>query len=179
MKTYKPYDKLKDCECCGAVIGKCSNWPWHYKDEDCRAIREPRRMLHAHTLEELRPIPGFPQYHAGDDGSIYSFTGWRGQVLRRIVPVQDGDGYLKVRLLLNGKRVNRKVHRLVLLAFQGLPLSARMETCHVDGSKLNNAASNLRWGTRKDNADDRERHGRTSRGATHSQAIKEGLCRSK
>ncbi|MGA0525000.1 hypothetical protein ACO2WH_24370, partial [Escherichia coli] len=31
---------------------------------------------------------------------------------------------------------------------------------------------NLEWGTRKENADDRERHGRTSRGEAHSAAIR-------
>lgn len=41
--VYKPYDQLRDCECCGAVLGPCFNWPWHGKDEDCRAIREPKR----------------------------------------------------------------------------------------------------------------------------------------
>lgn len=32
---------LEDCECCGSIIGPCTDWPWHYEDEDCRAMREP------------------------------------------------------------------------------------------------------------------------------------------
>jgi hypothetical protein len=38
---------------------------------------------------------------------------------------------------------------------------------HLDGDHLNSHVSNLAWGTGKDNADDRERHGRTARGERH------------
>lgn len=31
-----------DCGSCGGHIGPSSEYPWHYQDEDCRAIREPR-----------------------------------------------------------------------------------------------------------------------------------------
>jgi hypothetical protein len=34
-----------------------------------------------------------------------------------------------------------------------------MEVCHNDGSRDNNELTNLRYGTRKENAEDRERHG--------------------
>jgi hypothetical protein len=31
----------EDCGSCGADIGPSSTYPWHYADEDCRAIKEP------------------------------------------------------------------------------------------------------------------------------------------
>ncbi len=34
-----------------------------------------------------------------------------------------------------------------------------MECRHLDGDRSNNAPSNLRWGTRRENALDRKRHG--------------------
>ena len=42
-----PYWKREDCQCCGAALGPCINWPWHYPQEDCRAIRNPdwQRLL--------------------------------------------------------------------------------------------------------------------------------------
>jgi hypothetical protein len=50
--------------------------------------------------------------------------------------------------------------------------SPEHEVRHLDGNKDNPHADNLAWGTRKENADDRERHGRTSRGSAHSAAIR-------
>lgn len=43
MATQEPrsYWYLDDCYSCGAAIGPCLNWPWHLRDEDCRAIRQP------------------------------------------------------------------------------------------------------------------------------------------
>lgn len=45
---------------------------------------------------------------------------------------------------------NLKVHQLVCEAFHGAPKDGQ-EVLHVDENGLNNAASNLRWGTRKEN----------------------------
>ena len=50
--------------------------------------------------------------------------------------------------------------------------SPKHEIRHLDGNKNNAHCDNLAWGTAKENAEDRERHGRTSRGASHSAAIK-------
>lgn len=30
-----------ECGCCGGDIGPSPTFPWHYDEEDCRAIREP------------------------------------------------------------------------------------------------------------------------------------------
>ena len=45
MKLRKSYTDLEDCDGCGAVLGPCINWPWHYEHEDCRAIREPHKEV--------------------------------------------------------------------------------------------------------------------------------------
>ncbi|MDF2382462.1 HNH endonuclease [Nostoc ellipsosporum NOK] len=52
------------------------------------------------------------------------------------------------------------LHVTVLRAFCGEPPFPGAEGCHNDGDSRNNALSNLRWGTRQDNVDDRIRHGR-------------------
>lgn len=59
------------------------------------------------------------------------------------------------------------VHRLVLMAWEGQPTSERPWALHKDGDPTNNHLSNLYWGTPKENAADRTRHGRTLRGELH------------
>jgi len=110
-------------------------------------------------------------YEATADGCVYSTTGWRGQARRKLQQTLNASGYPSVRIVVDGRRKHLPVHRLVAERFLGARPSDQHEVCHIDGNRLNNTASNLRWGTRKDNADDRERHGRTSRGPAHSAAI--------
>jgi DNA-binding CsgD family transcriptional regulator len=62
-----------------------------------------------------------------------------------------------------GRDCTVQIGRAVLLAHVGLPPTPRHECCHGDGDPWNNDPSNLRWGTRKENIDDRERHGRSFR----------------
>jgi hypothetical protein len=61
--------------------------------------------------------------------------------------------------LETGKRRKLRVHRAVCEAFNGRKPACR-ETRHLDGDKRNNHADNLRWGTQRENAADRMRHGR-------------------
>ena len=127
---------------------------------------------------EFRLVAGHPHYAVGDDGSVWSCknrgnTGgadpskWRkaNPTPRRV----DG-GYMVVGLaVVRNKNVTKYVHQLVLEAFVG-PAPTGMVACHGDGNPTNNRLSNLRWGTRKDNEADKERHGRRRRGATHQNA---------
>jgi hypothetical protein len=57
-------------------------------------------------------------------------------------------GYVLVGLFQDGKRFNRRVHRLVAEAFVPNPLNLP-EVNHIDGKS--NAASNLEWRTRRGN----------------------------
>jgi hypothetical protein len=122
----------------------------------------------AHT-----PIPGFSGYAIDRDGNVYSIAhNWRGYGVRRMVPHPNDDGYPSVRLTTNSKRKLVTVHSLVAITFLPLRPSLAHEVRHLDGNKANSSVHNLAWGTRKENADDRERHGRTSRGLKHSAAIR-------
>ena len=67
------------------------------------------------------------------------------------------------------------MHRIVALAFAGPQPAARVEVRHLNGNRHDNRALNLAWGTAKENAMDREQHGRTSRGLRHSDFIRAGL----
>lgn len=87
----------------------------------------------------------------------------------------NSDGYPSVRIFVDGKRKHIAVHSLVALHFLPPRPSENHEIRHLDGNKLNPNADNLAWGTRKENADDREKHGRTSRGERHSKIIRAAI----
>lgn len=121
-------------------------------------------------------IKHFGGYEITRDGRVFSFaSNWRGYGRRELVAQPNSNGYLRVRLLIDGVRKSHMVHKLVAQMFLPERPSAKHEIRHLDGNKLNNCAGNLAWGTRKENADDRERHGRTSRGEKHSAMIKRGI----
>ena len=128
-------------------------------------IAKRRELLDAATEPADRiAIPSCPGYSATRDGEVWSEeSNWRGMGPRPLVPVPAAGGYLKVRVNVNGNRTNRKVHRLVAEAFFG-PCPEGAQVRHLDGDKANNAATNLAYGTAKENADDREAHGTTARG---------------
>lgn len=73
---------------------------------------------------------------------------------------------MAVSLHLPSGRVRRSVHRLVAEAFIPKPDGATMVR-HLNGDNADNRASNLAWGTAKDNSEDRKRHGRTASGHRH------------
>jgi hypothetical protein len=108
-------------------------------------------------------------YEITSTGKVYSYQKWRGQDRRELKQFRDKYGYLKVRLTVNGIRKKYSVHRLVALNHvDGYFIGA--EVRHLDGNKLNNDASNLKWGTTKENAKDRMKNGTSQIGSSHSQA---------
>lgn len=119
---------------------------------------------------EWRDVPGFPGYRVGSDGSVWSCRTTHGEVgheWRRLSPDIGANGYRRVRLS-NAGRVGRwLLHRLVLTLFSG-PCPDGMEACHRDGDRGNNAASNLRWATHRENEHDKCRHGTAQVGENHS-----------
>lgn len=104
------------------------------------------------TEVEYRDIPGFKGYRVGSDGSVLF-----GDV--EIKQYRAGKGHYRyIAFRVNGKQVNRYVHRLVLEAFVG-PCHPGMECCHNNGITSDNRLVNIEWGTRKKNAADKIRHG--------------------
>lgn len=106
-----------------------------------------------------------PGYVVTENGEVFSTaSNWRGHGLRQMKSFPNDDGYLRVHLTIRGQRRNFLVHKLVAMLYQGPRPPGKNQICHIDGNKLNNAAKNLRYGSAKDNADDRQRHGRTAAG---------------
>src|SRR5690554_2845966 len=113
-----------------------------------------------------------PGYEVDCEGRVFADTGWRGYGVRELTQDLNSHGYPSVRVTFpDGRRKRLFVHTLVAEYHLPPRPTASHEVCHIDGDRTNNRADNLRWGTRKDNAADREAHGRTSRGEKHSMAV--------
>lgn len=62
------------------------------------------------------------------------------------------NGYYTIGLMVNKKRTNYYIHRLVAEYFLSNPDKQKNFVNHLDGDKLNNNVSNLEWCTRQENA---------------------------
>lgn len=106
-------------------------------------------------------------YRVGDDGSVWSRkvmgTNCRLRNEWRKLRQFASDRYMRVGLYKNSRVTFHCVHKLVLNAFVG-PCPEGMQCRHLDGDKENNRLDNLCWGTPKENAEDRKRHGTNSEG---------------
>lgn len=104
---------------------------------------------------DVRPIADAPGYFITDRGDVI-YTRWGRAIRKR--PTRKSDGYMGVNVVrADGTRKLVFVHALVLAAFHE-PRPNGLEARHLDGDQVNNAASNLTWGTRRENAADRLRH---------------------
>ena len=120
--------------------------------------------------EIWKKIPGFPNYSVSSEGRI-RFDGRRHEVIDslgrhsvrnyrpKVLKPTHADGhYPSVSLLKNGERTRAMVHTYVALAFIG-KRPKDMQVRHVDGDKTNNKAKNIRYGTVRENAGDKAKHG--------------------
>lgn len=86
-------------------------------------------------------------YEVTDSGHVISkhkeSMGLRGELCHRY----DKNGYIRVRLVRNGKEKDQHVARVVLMAFHGIPPTNKHEANHKDGNKKNNSIGNLEWVT--------------------------------
>lgn len=113
------------------------------------------------ACEDAKEIPGFPGYLVTPNGKVFSCRTNQGlrADYREMRPSPDAKGYLGLTICgHNGLRRKVRVHRLVAEIF--IPNPER-KACvrHMDGSRTNNAASNLAWGTYAENEADKKLHG--------------------
>lgn len=145
----------------------------------------------------LKPIPVSPNddYMAGDDGRIYSRTKYAGFGVKAyvdwypLVGHLGKKGYFHISLCHKNQKVTKSVHRLVCMAFHGMPNPPTLQVRHIDGKPQNCKPSNLKWGTQRDQWRDARGHGTSHEGERHwaskftnaerdhlRWAIKKGLC---
>lgn len=117
------------------------------------------------ATERVRSVPGYAGlYFVTSDGRLWSAAsnGWIGTGT-------DGHGYPKARLYRRGKSKQRRVHELVLAAFEG-PRPRGELVLHKNDQPADNRLSNLNYGTAGDNLRDAYRNRR--RGKLTGQAVK-------
>ena len=116
-------------------------------------------------------IPGYgAAYEVSSAGEVRSTSRtevlkdrWGGVTERRrsgrtLATHVDPQGYVQVRLSIDGKAKTHRLARVVLLAFKGA--APGKEAAHLDHNPLNNALSNLRWVSRKINEKQKTSAGR-------------------
>jgi len=103
------------------------------------------------------PVAGYDGYYVTRDGRVFGRHG------REMARWRDKDGYLHTTMAGGrGKDATRRrlgIHVIVCMSFHGPKPTPKHEVRHLDGSRDNNIPSNLCWGTRKENSDDRYIHG--------------------
>lgn len=101
----------------------------------------------------MRDIPGFSNYLLTDDGQIFSKF-----CARTIKAHINKDGYLQIKLRSNKHQYKLLcIHQIVCLVYYGI-CPKGMEVRHLDGDKLNNVPSNLVYGSKIENVEDRSKH---------------------
>lgn len=129
-------------------------------NEEWRPVEGYVGLYEVSNLGRVRSLPRFVRSRGGGTASI------DGRILK---PSPVEGGYLQVRLARDGRQKAVNIHRLVLAAFCG-PRPPGMETRHLNNDPADNRVENLRWGTRKENAADKELHGTVVRGSSHPMA---------
>lgn len=94
-----------------------------------------------------KKIPGFPSYFVSIDGRVLSLKGINPIILK---PQTRTKGYKFVDLRDNGKNEKIDIHRLVLMAFVGMPPEGK-ECDHINRVRDDNRLENLRWVTKIEN----------------------------
>ncbi len=117
-----------------------------------------------------------PGYEVTPDGAVISMMRSKPRVLSQYV---NANGYPSVKVFIDGKRTSIAVYRLVAAAHLPKRPSPLHEVRHLDGQKANSSATNLEWGTRKQNIHDAITHGTHSRGDKHSLATHLGIAKRK
>lgn len=118
-----------------------------------------------HT-EVWKTIPVAARYEASSLGRVRRVAD--GYVLKQKTTKS---GYRATAVIDNqGNRKHVLVHRLVAMAFYGMP-TAGLQCCHNDGDRLNNRPSNLRWDTIESNHADKNQHGTARAGESHPRAV--------
>jgi hypothetical protein len=113
---------------------------------------------------ERKVVPGFSNYEAASDGSVFSYNkpGVRKNsrcVPKQMVPCANRGGYLQLVMLADdGKRKTVSAHKVIAMTFLGECPNGHV-ICHSNGNKRDNRTENLRYGTPYENSMDRKNHG--------------------
>lgn len=117
-------------------------------------------MIDQTKSERWEVIKGFPDYSISDHGRVRRDIANRGARAGHIHSPgthgnKDNPHYFVI-LRRAGRSICQSVHRLVAIHFIGDPPFPGAKVLHEDDIGTHNYWENLRWGTSKDNANDRK-----------------------
>lgn len=96
--------------------------------------------------EVWRSVPGYGSLEASSHGRLRN--GATGHVLKLRL---NNQGYLQTGFTVNGRWRTANAHRMVCLAFNGLPPYADWHAAHKDSDRTNNRADNMEWQSPQEN----------------------------
>jgi hypothetical protein len=101
-----------------------------------------RKSQHTHPPGTWKPIPGYDGFFASSDGQIWS---GKTNTIKTQNTSCNGKGYPTVLIWERGRDREKRVHKLVALAFHGPQPSSRHSVDHINRDRTDNRAENLRW----------------------------------
>jgi len=114
----------------------------------------------------MNKIDRFPRYEFHETGYVVSHMKKTPIIMK---PIKMG-AYTGVSLVRSDGHVEKAyLHRLICEAFHG-PCPEGFQCRHLDGDKTNNQASNLTWGSAKENSADKISHGTANYGEQNPMA---------
>lgn len=94
--------------------------------------------------------PECNKYGANKNGEICSFDYKHTGTTQKLIQHTDKDGYKYVYMKINGRKVKRRSHRVVLSCFEEMPIDKTFVN-HKNGKKDDNRIENLEWCTTREN----------------------------
>lgn len=144
MRVYTPEKLIKRLEAENAFLRK-----------------ELSRLRKNDPSVKWKPIPGYERYEASSEGDIRRAADMFGRPAGNVLKPKVGKwGHEAVTIYGSSRQepYSSSVHRLVCMAFHGLPPFHGAVACHNNGDASDNRPENLRWATAQDNSDDAKKH---------------------
>src|SRR5688572_29235607 len=117
-------------------------------------VRWLSEKCYSDMIELWKEIPGYDGFQVTNTNKVKklakSYIDSIGRVVNKpeklLTVTVNRKGYLRVELCIgDGKKKSFTLHRLIMLAFKGLPPAGMDQINHIDGNKQNNNPDNLEY----------------------------------